>query len=191
MRLMYNESSRIHVRTLTPIQPQAPNMMDETNHPLGLTVLEIQDTVQGYSSLCEQTVLDLMNAEDLHEMTHSMQRRVLGQVITSPRAVVAEVSGSALYVDHRWVLSIHGDSQAHCIDALVKYRNAVAMQLAATVTGVLRTPSIDNTGPLHRNVMHRQKNMRMRANVKKAGWMLAGAIVGAGLSLLGCWILGS
>ena len=70
--------------------------MDATNHPLGMTVLEIRDTVEGHASLSEQSALELMNAEHLHEMTHSMQRRVLGQVITSPGAVVAEVSGSAL-----------------------------------------------------------------------------------------------
>ena len=165
--------------------------MDETNHPLGMTVLEIRDTVEGHASLSEQYALELMNAEDLHEMTHSMQRRVLGQVITSPGAVVAEISGSALYVDHRWVVSIHGDSLAHCIDALLKYRNAVAIQLAATVTGVLQTPVIDNTGPLREVVVRRQKNMRVRDNVKKAGWMLAGAIVGTALGVLGGLIVGS
>ena len=191
MRLMYNESSRIHIRIRTHIQPQAPNMMDETNHPLGLTVLEIQDTVQGYASLSEQTVLDLMNAADLHEMTHSMQRGVLGHVIESPGTVVAEVSGSALVVTQRWVVSIHGDSLAHCIDALLKYRNAVAIQLAATVTGVLQTPVIDNTGPLREVVVRRQKNMRVRANVKKAGWMLAGAIAGTVLGVLAGWTVGS
>ena len=88
-------------------------------------------------------------------------------------------------------MSIHGDSLAHCIDALLKYRNAVAIQLAATVTGVLQTPVIDNTGPLREVVVRRQKNMRVRDNVKKAGWMLAGAIVGTALGVLGGLIAGS
>ena len=190
MQLMYNDISRIHISTWTHIQPQPPNMTGETNHPLGLTVLEIRDTVEGYASLSEHTVLELMNAEDLHEMTHSMQTRVLGHVVTSPRAVVAEVSGSALVVTHRWVVSIHGDSLAHCIDALLKYRNAVAIQLAATVTGVLQTPVVDNTGPLREVVMSRQKKVGMRDNVKKVGWTLAGAIAGAVLGVLGGWIVG-
>ena len=166
-------------------------MTEDSNNALGMTVLEIRDTVEGHANLSEQTVLELMRAEDLHEMTHSMQRQILGQLITSPGAVVAEVRGSALYVDNRWAVSIHGDSLAHCIDALVKYRNAVAIQLATTVTGVLQTPAIDNTGPLNEIVVRRQKQKRMRDNAQKIGWMLAGAFAGAGLSILGCWILGS
>ena len=149
------------------------------------------DEVRGYQSLNQATVQNLMASEDLDVLTPSLQRSTLGQVITTPDALTAEVNRAAILVTHQWVVTIYGDSLAHCIDALVKYRNAVATQLATTVTGVLRTPSIDNTGPLHRNVMHRQKKIRMRNVVKNAGWMLAGAFVGAGLSILGCWILRS
>ena len=149
------------------------------------------DEVRGYQSLNQATVQHLMASEDLDVLTPSLQRSTLGQVITTPDVLTAEVNRAAILVTHQWVVTIYGDSLAHCMDALLKYRNAVATQLRATVTGVLKTPVIENTGPLREVVMHRQKKVGMRDNVKKVGWTLAGAIVGAGLSLLGCWIFGS
>ena len=187
MHLMYNFAARVGIN----VQPRALNVMKKTNLPLGLTALEIQDTVEGYVSLTEHAALELMNAEDMHEMTPTIQRRVLGHMIASPNAVVAEVGGSALVVTQRWVVSIHGDSIGHCIDAFLKYRNAVATQLTATVTGVLLTPVVDNTGPLRDVVVRRQKNIRTRNNVKTAGWTLAGAIAGAAIGIFGGFIVGS
>ena len=170
------------------------DIMEESNHPLGMTVLEVRDTVAGYESLNEEVIRRLMAAEDLRTLPPSLQRRVLGQMITVPSSLVAEVSGAAILVTNQWVVSIHGDSLVHCVAALVKYRNAVATQLAATVTGEVQTPVAENTGPLQELVTRREtlrdRRRRLRENVKAAGWAFASAVAGAVLGVLGTVLLG-
>ena len=164
--------------------------MEQSNHPLGMTVLEVQDTVAGFESLNEQIIQRLMTAEGFSLLPPNLQRRVLGQVIPSPSWLVAEVDGSAVLVTNQWVVSIHGDSLAHCVAALVKHRNAVAMNLATTVIGELHTPFVGNTGPLSEVATRREKEKRFRDNVKMAVWTLAGAIIGFALTMLGSALAG-
>lgn len=164
--------------------------MEESNHPLGMTVLEIQDTVAGYESLNEEVIRRLMAAEDFRTLPPSLQRRVLGMMIPSPSWLVAEVDGAALLVTNQWVVSIHGDNLPHCVAALVKYRNVVATELAAVVNGRLQTPVVENTGPLRELVVRRERESRFRDNVTKVGWMLAGALTGFALGILGSLLIG-
>ena len=164
--------------------------MKESSHPLGMTVLEMQDTVAGYESLNEDVIRRLMTAEDFSALPPSLQRRVLGQMIPSPSWLVAEVGGSAILVTNQWVVSIHGDSLVHCVAALVKYRNAVATELAATVIGNIQTPVVENTGPLSEVVKRRETEVRFRDNAKNVGWMLVGAVVGSVLAMLGGVLVG-
>ena len=159
-------------------------MVGQYDHPLGMTVLDIQDAVAGYGNLNEEIVHKLMVAEDLVVVPHSLQERVLGRLITSPNALVADVSGSVVVATGQWVVSIHGDSMAHCVDALLKYRNAVATQLSATVTGQLTTPFTENTGLLHRVVVRRVRRQRIRKFINNACWMAAGALAGCLLTLM-------
>ena len=158
--------------------------MAESSHPLRMTVLEVQDTVTGYESLNEEVIQRLMTAEDFGTLPPDMQRRVLGQMIPSSSWLVAEVDGAAILVTNQWVVSIHGDSLVHCVAALVKYRNAVATQLASTVLGEIQTPVVENTGPLREVVRRRENENRFRDNVRRAVWMLAGTIVGFALTKL-------
>ena len=168
--------------------------MEESNHPLGMTVLEIQDTVAGYESLNEEVKQKLMTAEDLSTLPPDLQRRVLGQIIPSSSWLAAEVDGSAVLVTDQWIVSIHGDSLAHCIAALVKYRNAVATRLDTAVTGELHTPFVVNTGPLSevatRREQERRSQRRFRDNVKMAIWTLAGAVAGFVMAMLGRLLMG-
>ena len=164
--------------------------MEEPDHPLGMVVLEVQDTVSGYESLDQEVIQRLMATEDFSTLVPSMQRRVLGQMMPSPSWLTAEVGGSAILVTDQWVVSIHGDSLVHCVAILLKYRNAVATALTATVTGELRTPVVENTGPLHEKVRRREKRRRFRVNVGKAGWMFAAAVTGFVLALLGSVLVG-
>ena len=164
--------------------------MEEPDHPLGMTVLEVQDTVAGYESLDQEVIQRLMATEDFSTLVPSLQRRVLGQMMPSPSWLTAEVGGSAILVTDQWVVSIHGDSLVHCIAVLLKYRNAVATALTATVTGELRTPVVENTGPLYEQVKRREKRRRFRVNVGKAGWMFAGAVTGFVLALLASVLVG-
>ena len=159
-------------------------MVGQSDHPLGMTVLDIQDTVAGYGNLNEEIVRKLMVAEDLSVVPHTLQERVLGRLITSPDALVADVSGSVVVATGQWVVSIHGDSLAHCVDALLKYRNAVATQLSATVTGQLTTPFAENTGLLRKVVMRRARRRRIRNFLNKAGWVAAGAVAGCLVTLM-------
>ena len=165
-------------------------MVRQSDHPLGMTVLDIQDAVAGYDNLNKEIVHKLMVAEDLSVVPHSLQERVLGRLITSPDALVADVNGSVVLATGQWVVSIHGDSLAHCVDALLKYRNAVATQLSATVTGQLTTPFAENTGLLRKVVMRRGKQRRIRNFFNKTGWLAAGALAGFLLTLLGNNLIG-
>ena len=168
--------------------------MEESSHPLGMTVLEIQDSVVGHERLNEDVIRRLMDAEGFSTLPPDLQRRVLGQMIPSPSWLVAEVEGSAVLVTNQWVVSIHGDSLAHCVAALVKYRNAVAITLSTTVTGELHTPFVGNTGPLSEVATRREKERRsesrFRDNVKMACWTLAGAIAGFVLAMVGRLLIG-
>ena len=163
--------------------------MGESNHPLGMTVLEIQDTVTGYESLNEDVISRLMAAEDFRTLPPNLQRRVLGVMIPSPPGLVAEVGGAAILVTNQWVVSIHGDNLAHCVAALVKYRNVVATELAAVVSGTLYAPVVENTGPLRELVERRERQIRFRGKVRTAGWTLAGAVVGSALGILGTLLI--
>jgi hypothetical protein len=165
-------------------------MVRQSDHPLGMTILETQDSVQGYDGLNEGTVRRLMTAEYFQVLTPSMQRRVLGQVIPSPSSLVAEVGGSAVVITNQWVVSIHGDSLAHCIEALLNYRNAIAVELGATVTGVLQTPVVENTGPLREVVTRRENERSSQRTINKFYWLIAGALAGAALSAVGSVLIG-
>ena len=149
-----------------------------------MTILDFHDTVAGYDNLNGEIVHKLMVAEDLEVVPHSLQERVLGRFITSPDALVADVNGSVVLATGQWVVSIHGDSLAHCVDALLKYRNAVATQLSATVTGQISPPFSQNTGLLHEIVTRRDKQRRIRNFFNKAGWLAAGALAGCLLTLV-------
>ena len=165
-------------------------MVGQSDHPLGMTVLDFQDTVAGHGSLNEEVVRTLMVAEDLGVVPHRLQERVLGRLITSPNALVADVNGSVVLATGQWMVSIHGDSMAHCVDALLKYRNAIATQLSATATGQLTTPLAENSGQLHRTVTRRVRKQRIRNFLHKAGWVAIGAVAGFLLTLLGNNIIG-
>lgn len=146
--------------------------------------MDMQDAVEGHGSINEEIVQRLMAADDLTVMSHSMQMRVFGHVIASPDALVAEVGETALVVTGRWVISIHGDSLEHCVDTLLKYRNAVAVQLGAKVTGTLTTPVAENTGPLSKVVGRRERAVRLRGVRGRIFWTFIGALVGCGLTLI-------
>ena len=164
--------------------------MVESNHPLGMTVLEIQDTVAGYESLSEDVIQRLMAAEDFRTLPPSLQRRALGVMVLSPSWLVAEVDGAAIIVTNQWVVSILGDDLAHCVAVLVKYRNVVATELAAVVTGNLYTPVVENTGPLRELVARREKVGRVKDIVKKVGWIFAGAVMALVLSVIASLLAG-
>ncbi len=187
MQILYN-----NVRSI-PFQVFAEskrNVMEDSNHPLGMMVLEMQDTVADHGSINEASVRMLMAADDMAVMSHSMQRRVLGQLITSADALVAEVGETALVVTGQWVISIHGDNFNDCVDTLLKYRNAVAVQLGATVTGALTNPVTGNTGALRGVALRRERRMRLRNWVGTACWTVAGALMGAALGVAGCVLFG-
>ena len=52
-------------------------MVRRSDHPLGMTVLDFQDSVSGYGNLNEEIVRKLMAADDLRVVPHSLQERVL------------------------------------------------------------------------------------------------------------------
>ena len=168
--------------------------MGESYHPLGLTVLEIQDTVKGYDEIDGNVIQKLMASQDFSIMPHSLQMRVLGQVITVSSSLVAEVSGAAVLATNQWVVSIHGDNLEHCVAAFVKYRNAIATQLVTTATGELHSPVGTNTGPLlelaNRREASKEKRRSLRENLIAARWSLVSALVGAALGVLGCVFIG-
>ena len=104
--------------------------------------------------------------------------------------LAAEVDGCAMIITHRWSVSIHGDSLAHCVSALMKYRNAIATALGSTVVGEVIAPIAENTGPLHEQVARRQRRKRFRNFANKVGWLLAAGIVGTLFAILGNAIIG-
>ena len=131
----------------------------------------------GYESLSEDVIRRLMASEDFRTLPPSLQRRILDGIALSPSSLVAEVDGAAIIVTNQWVVSIHGDDLAHCVAVLVKYRNVVATELAAVVTGNLYTPVVENTGPLRELVARREKKSRFKDNAVRVGWMFAGAVM--------------
>ena len=165
-------------------------MMDYADNQLDWTVLEVRDEVGGYKSLNQATVQNLMASEDLDVLTPSLQRRTLGQVITTPDALTAEVNKAAILVTSQWVVTIYGDSLAHCMDALLKYRNAVATQLKTTVTGVLKKPVVENIGTLSDAATRRDKKKRIRNFASQVFWAAVPALVGAVLGVVGTALYG-
>jgi hypothetical protein len=155
-----------------------------------MTDLEIQDRVNGYASLDQEIIRKLMGAEGFRPLTPVMQQRVLGQMIPSPSWLKAEASGSAIIVTNEWVVSVRGDSLEHCVAAMMQYRNAVAGQLGATVTGTLRTPAIDNIRPLHEVAARRESRWRLRGGVKTFSLLVAGALVSLVFTVVASLILG-
>jgi hypothetical protein len=178
---------RIHACALGDVHKA---MADYTNNRLDWTVLEIRDTVDGYRNLNEATVQKLMASEDLDVLTPSLQRSILGQVITTPDALTAQVNRAAILVTNQWAITIYGDSLVHCMEALLKYRNAVATQLKTTVTGVLKTPFVENTGTLSDAATRRDKKKRIRNFANQVLWAVVPALVGAVLGVVGTALYG-
>ena len=159
--------------------------MEQPEHRLGMTVLEVRDSVSGFLSLEKETIAKLMASEDFSVLDTQLRKSVLGDYLPSPSWLVAEVDDSGVMVTHQWVVSVYGDSLAHCISALMKYRNAVATELGATVVGKIGSPIARNTGPLREQVVRREKCKRIRSRISKVGWLLAAGIVGMVLTTLG------
>ena len=165
-------------------------MADYTNNRLDWMLLELRDTVDGYGSLSEATVQKLMASEDLDDLTPSLQRIILGQVITTPDALTAQVNRAAILITNRWEVIIYGDSLPHCMEAMLKYRNAVATQLKTTVTGVLETPGVENTGTLSDAATRRDKKKRIRNFATQVFWAVVPALAGAVLGVVGTALYG-
>ncbi len=165
-------------------------MVERSDHPLGMTVLDFQDAVAGYGNLNAEIVQKLMVAEDLADVPHRLRGLVLGELITSSDALVADVNGSVVLATGQWMVSIHGDSMGHCVDALLKYRNAIATQLSATVTGQLTTPLAENSGLLHKTVTRRIRKQRIRNFFNRASWLAASALAGCLLTLMAAKLIG-
>ena len=165
-------------------------MADYTNNRLDWTLLELRDTVAGYGSLSDATVQKLLASEDLDVLTPSLQRIILGQVVTAPDALTAQVNRAAILVTNRWQVIIYGDSLAHCVEALIKYRNAVATQLNTSVTGVLKTPVVENTGTLSDAATRRDKKKRIRNFANQVFWAAVPALGGAVLGVVGTALYG-
>ena len=165
--------------------------MEDSRHELGMTVLEVQDSVTGYESLNAEAIQKLMATQDFNALAPCMQKRVLGQMMPTQSWLVAEVGGTAVLVTNQWVVSIHGDILIHCVQALIKYRNAVASELAATVTGELRTPVVENTASLYEMIIGLERRKRLKDYLNRAAWMVAGAIIGVALTMIGNVLIGS
>ena len=164
--------------------------MEEINNSLGMTLLGVQDRVPGYLNLDTETIEKLMASEDFTELTLSLQQSILGHGIPSHLWIAAEVDGCAMIVTNRWSVSIYGDSLAHCVSAFMKYRNAIATALDSAVVGEVIAPIVENIGPLHKQVVSRQRKRRFRNYVSKVGWLLAAGIVGTLFAILGNAIIG-
>ena len=168
--------------------------MENRNHRLGMTVLELQDTVAGHPDLTKQAITKLMAAEDFSILTPDLQQRVLGQMIPTSSWLVAEVGGAAVLITNQWVVSIHGNNLDHCVAVLVKYRNAIATQLDATVTGDLKTPVVENTGPLGKLVSNREeqtdRKTRLDGIKKQVFWTFVQVATGAVVTILLMLFLG-
>ena len=155
-----------------------------------MTVLEVQDTVTGFESLNETVIQRLMATEDFTTLPPSMQKRVLGQMVPSPSWLAAEVSGAAILITHQWVVLIYGDNAVHCVEALIKYRNAIASELGATVTGKMQTPVAQSAVPLSDTVIRREKSRRIKGIAGKVAWTLGAAMIGVVLTLMGTAVFG-
>ena len=75
----------------------------------------------------------------------NLQGRALGRLAPAPHWLVAEVrmeasGAAAVIVTDQWVVSIYGDNADNCVEALLKYRDAIVTALDAKVTGISRAP---------------------------------------------------
>ena len=90
-----------------------------------------------------------------------------------------EASGAAaVIVTDQWVVSIYGDNADNCVEALLKYRNAIVTALDAKVTGTLqRTPFGEAVA-----------RYEFRQGIIGVGWQLglalAGAVIGIALGAI-------
>ncbi len=156
--------------------------MAQTNHPLGMVVMGLQDAVSGYPRLDQQTKDRLMQSTELNSLTHNLQRQILGQVVTTPSALVAEVKDGAILVTNEWTVSIYGRDFEHCADVMMTYRNAIAEELKASVSGDILDPPSVATGPLGEWVTQQQKQRESRKNTRANIRLVVGAVLS--------WILG-
>ena len=154
--------------------------MEQVDNPLGLIVLEVADTVAGYPKMDQATKDKLMESEVFSELVPSLRGVAIGHMSPTPSSLVANVDESVLIVTDGWVVSIQGETLSHCVDVLIKYRNVVAMQLGTTVTGEMRTPIVENPGPLVQRVARQQRRGARRQRMWQVGLALMG-LVGSGV----------
>ncbi len=148
--------------------------MEQVDNPLGLIVLEVADTVAGYPKMDQVAKDKLMASEEFSELMPSLRGVAIGHMAPTPSSLVANVDESVLIVTDGWLVSIQGETLSHCVDVLIKYRNAVATQLGATVTGEMKTPIVENPGPLLRRVARQQRRDARRQRMWQIGLVLLG-----------------
>ena len=164
--------------------------MAQTNHPLGMVVIGLQDTVTGYPRFDQLTKDRLMQSAELNSLSHNLQRQILGQLVTTPSALVAEVKEGAILVTNEWAVSIYGRDLEHCADVLMTYRNAIAEELKASVTGNILEPPSVATGPLSEWVTQQQEQIGTQKDTRANIRLVVGAVLGAVFGAVLCWING-
>ena len=162
--------------------------MAEQAEQVEMVMLEVHETVSGLPEFNRDTIAKLMASDDFSLLTAPLRRSVLGSFFPSPDDLVAEVEGSAILINRQWAVSVHGGSLENCLASLLKYRNAVATELGATVVGDLQIPVAANTGPLIEHVLRRQRRGCFRRRLKQwwlpIGLAILGPVLGVALTIL-------
>ena len=148
-----------------------------------MEVLDLRIRVPDHPTLDQSTREALMAGEAFRPLTHSLQRRLLGQVAPG-NWLTAQVQNSAVFIAEDWVVSIHGKKLIHGVSAMSVLLNSLGQELETPVSVDLLTHQNGNDEPLYRVLERQSKRGRIIGAIKWGATIMGSAVVGALLQWL-------
>ena len=150
-----------------------------------MKTLDVELIVSRHETLDEAIRRALMAEGTLKPLSHSLGKRIFGQLVVGDNVLRAQVGETGVIVTYDWVVWIQGPSLLHCVAALCVLISLVTNVLGASVVIKLLTSPDANRNPLHRHLAR----MSILTGAKRLIiWGLGSAVTVLASGAVGFWL---
>ena len=150
-----------------------------------MKTLDVQLIVSGRPSLDETTRRALMVEKTLQPLSHSLAKRIFGQIVVGDYVLRAQIGETGIIITDDWVVLIQGPSLLYCVAALCALISLVTEVVGASVAIKLLTSPDSNRNPLHR---HLARISVVTGAKRVIIWALGSAVTVVASAAVGFWL---